>query len=102
MRITRAKHVLSEAEGTPSTLSSEGKDKQSCQRSSLSFSDLCGLCTFARDIPSFGGGLAAQVTGRAASIVSKLVEQTTGRQAKRVQKEQASIQNLLASKSMAR
>jgi hypothetical protein len=91
MEITRAK--------TPSTLSSEGKDKQSCQRSSLSFSD---LCAFARDIPSFGGGLAAQVTGRAASIVSKLVEQTTGRQAKRVQKEQASIQNLLASKSMAR
>ena len=39
-RLTRAKHVLSNAEGRPSTLSSEGNDKQSCQRSSVSFSDL--------------------------------------------------------------
>ena len=37
-----------------------GREKiQSCQRSSVSFSDLCGLCAFARDTPSFGCDSAA-------------------------------------------
>jgi len=65
----RAKSVLSEAEGAPKTpsdghgLSSRANARDLRKISPFGRNDnalfLCGLCAFARDIPSFGCGFAA-------------------------------------------